>query len=185
MTYLSIRIVLGLLTLMALVIVPLTAGEERVLYEFRSGADGGNPQTALIIDDDGNLYGTTSSGGSGPCTDYNGNVVGCGTVFKLSPPSKPGDPWRKTLLYSFPEGCSCPNGGADPVALVWDKTGNLYGATGLLGAGHDGNIYQLTRPERPDGTWTYRLLYSFTGDRDASHPTGLALDKAVNLYGTS
>jgi len=52
-------------------------GTETVLHAFSRGRGGGRPTAGLIRDAAGNLYGTTSSGGVGPCNK------GCGTVFKL------------------------------------------------------------------------------------------------------
>jgi uncharacterized repeat protein (TIGR03803 family) len=54
------------------------------LHDFTGGSDGGHPVSNVVIDAHGNLYGTASRGGSGPCTStYNGN--GCGVVWKITP----------------------------------------------------------------------------------------------------
>jgi len=66
---------------------------ETVLYNFKGGADGAFPGSALVLDGTGNLYGTTESGGDS--TNCSG---GCGTVFKLTP-SPQG--WTETILYRF------------------------------------------------------------------------------------
>jgi len=55
-------------------------GSETVLHSFTGGADGAYPEGGLILDAEGNLYGTTTNGGSSAC---NGN--GCGTIFKFTP----------------------------------------------------------------------------------------------------
>ena len=59
-------------------------GKLAVLYNFTGGNDGAGPEGSLLRDEQGNLYGTTVGGG-GPC-QIEQTVVGCGTVFKLSPP---------------------------------------------------------------------------------------------------
>ena len=84
---------------------PATKGgawTETVLYIFKGHAqnDGATPEGGLVIDEAGNLYGTTGYGGSGPCLLL-GGAVGCGTVYELSPPAKQGNPWMETVLYSF------------------------------------------------------------------------------------
>ena len=57
----------------------------KVLHDFQpNGKDGTNSHSALVLGPDGNLYGTTYWGGTGTCT-YNGDLVGCGTVFKITP----------------------------------------------------------------------------------------------------
>src|SRR5579863_7996254 len=92
---------------------------ETVLYSFQAGSDGIYPNSNLVIDAAGNLYGTTLLGGAGDC---NGN--GCGTVFQLTPPADDG-PWTESLVYSFEGGTD----GAFPYGVIIDKSGNLYGAT--------------------------------------------------------
>jgi len=58
--------------------------KERVIYAFSGGAgDGQTPYGGLVIDSQGNLYGTTWSGGPGNC--YNG----CGTVYEITPAETP------------------------------------------------------------------------------------------------
>jgi len=144
-----------------------------VLYNFTGGADGANPQTGLILDAAGNLYGTTSAGGSS----------GEGTVFKLTPTVSG---WRFTRLYSF-SGTNG-NGPDGPPAVA--SNGIVYGATGAGGSHGDGVLFGLS----PSGTilpavfsnWTERLLYSFTGGSDGSQPGGgLVLDTSGNIYGTA
>ena len=101
-------------------------GKEKVLYSFTGGNDGANPQTDLITDTVGNLYGTASAGG----------VNNCGVVFKIKPNG------HETVLYTFkcrPDGFT-PNG-----ALVMDSAGNLYGTTYGGGAPNMGTVFKSRR----------------------------------------
>jgi uncharacterized repeat protein (TIGR03803 family) len=139
---------------------------ETVLYRFTGGADGGNPYSPVILDDAGNVYGTTQSGGS----------ANLGAVFKLSPS---GSGWTETVLYSF---AGIPDGSQPESGLLLDNAGNLYGTTADGGAGNSGTVFQLV----PSGSgWTENILYSF-GPLDGYAPFGgLILDSAGNLYGTT
>ncbi|MGA9642193.1 MAG: choice-of-anchor tandem repeat GloVer-containing protein [Terriglobales bacterium] len=103
------------------------------LYNF-SGADGENPNAGLAADAAGNLYGTTSSGGSDPGFS--------GTVFKLTPSvGKKGNVvWDCTTLYSFSGG---DDGGDVYSGLVMDAAGNLYGTTNDGGAYGQGVVYEV------------------------------------------
>jgi|HubBroStandDraft_4_1064222.scaffolds.fasta_scaffold17719_4 hypothetical protein len=170
------------------------AWTETVLYIFKGHAqnDGATPEGGLLIDEAGNLYGTTGYGGSGPCTLL-GGAVGCGTVYELSPPAKQGDPWTETVLYSF-------QGGKDGYVasgdLVFDKAGSLYGAT-LFGGGKGttcdslyggqcGTVFKLSPPKAKGGKWTEKVLHAFASGTDGANPNGgLALDSKSNIYGTS
>jgi uncharacterized repeat protein (TIGR03803 family) len=102
-------------------------GKETVVYAFQGSPDGGYPMGGVIRDGSGNLFGTTSVGGSGNCRDY----PGCGTIFKIDTNGK------ETVLYSFTGG----KDGAEPEdALVMDNAGNLYGTApygGDLSCGPD------------------------------------------------
>jgi uncharacterized repeat protein (TIGR03803 family) len=168
--------------------------KETVLYVFKGHAenDGATPEGGLVIDEAGNLYGVTGYGGDGSCTLL-GGAVGCGTVYELSPPAKQGDPWTETVLYSL-------KGGKDGYVaigdLVFDKAGNLYGAT-LFGGGKGttcdslyggqcGTVFELSPPKTTGGKWTERVLHSFAGGTDGADPTGgLVLNGKGAIYGTT
>jgi len=140
---------------------------ESVLYSF-SGSDGQSPESGLIFDSAGNLYGTT----------YAGGLSGVGTVFEMSPL---GGGWTEKVLYSFQGGSD----GAAPFAgLIFDPSGNLYGATSNGGQGGGGTVFKLTPS---GGSWTYSLIYSFAGNKyNYCGPLGtLVMDGVGNLYGTT
>lgn len=91
-------------------------GQEIVLYSFTGGTDGGAPFGVLVRDSEGNLFGTTNSGGD----LSTGFGFGVGVVFEVDASGK------ETVLHSFTGGAD----GANPVAgLVQDKKGHLYGVT--------------------------------------------------------
>ncbi|MGC2112751.1 MAG: choice-of-anchor tandem repeat GloVer-containing protein [Candidatus Korobacteraceae bacterium] len=136
------------------------------LYTFQGGSDGAWSVTSLLMDPIGNLYGTTSSGGSG----------GGGTVFELTP-SQGG--WVFNLIYSF----TGPNYVGSFGGLTMDAAGNLYGTTLGGGAFQQGSVFKLTHS---NGTWTYTALHDFTAGNDGRSPYGqLIFDAAGNLYGTA
>jgi uncharacterized repeat protein (TIGR03803 family) len=145
-----------------------------VLHSFNTnGKDGYNPYATLILDDAGNLYGTTSAGG----------VAGGGTVFELMP--KAGGRWTEVILHSF---LNNPRDGFDPItSLIFDSAGNLYGTT-REGGDSDcdcGAVFELT--PRAAGSWKEKVLYRFQGKgRGGIGPyAGLILDGADDLYGTT
>jgi uncharacterized repeat protein (TIGR03803 family) len=114
-------------------------GKETVLHSFcvqNNCTDGAAPFVGLVIDQKGNLYGTTYYGGANDHCDEGGG--GCGGVFKITPKGK------ETVLYSFCKQNGCTDG-ADPQAgLVFDQKGNLYGTTQYGGAHNDGVVFKLT-----------------------------------------
>lgn len=150
------------------------AGVETVLHSFQGQPDGGHPFGDLLLDSKGNLYGTTSDGGSGSCVWENGST-GCGTVFQISA----SDDYK--VLYNF---AGSPDGGSPMAALLRDAAGNLYGTTAqggnvVLGS-QLGTIFRVT----PSGQET--VLYRFTGGNDGQNPAStLVADPADNLYGTA
>jgi uncharacterized repeat protein (TIGR03803 family) len=151
-----------------------------VVYQFTGGQDGATPYAGLVLDEKGNLYGTTySGGGSTACFAPLYEQSGCGTVFELTANTRGG--WNRRVIQRFSGGVS----GANPVAgLTLDSAGNLYGTTSAGGAYGHGNVFELT--PNPDGTWTPHALHQFTGGKDGASPVaGLIFDSAGNLYGTT
>jgi uncharacterized repeat protein (TIGR03803 family) len=96
------------------------------LYSFATGT--GGSYAALTLGPDGNLYGTTSSGGQN----------GKGAVFQLT---SDGGSWTYTSLHDFTGGAdgSFPYG-----SVVFDAQGNLYGAAYSGGADNAGVVFQIT-----------------------------------------
>ena len=165
-----LAIFISVLLFILLFIGSAIAQTEKVLYSFRGGADGTNPSTGLVADAAGNLFGTTTDGGSGACTG------GCGIVYELKP--SPGGGWTETVIYSF----QGPDGAAPAAGLIFDQAGNLYGTTLSGGKYHDGTVFKLT-PFR--GAWTETVLHTFTNNDGAYPAASLIFDKAGNLYGTT
>jgi uncharacterized repeat protein (TIGR03803 family) len=154
---------------------------EAVLHAFRGGLEGAVPAAGVIVDKSGSLYGTTSEGGG------NANCsLGCGTVFKLAPPSS-GTAWPETILYRF-HGLS--DGQSPQANLILDSAGMLYGTTAAGGGsanctGGCGTVFKLTAPASGT-TWTETILHRFQGNDDGANPTaGLHMDSAGKLYGTT
>jgi uncharacterized repeat protein (TIGR03803 family) len=151
------------------------ASSGKIIYSFAGGADGAYPESDLILDASGNLYGTTFQGGA----------IGGGTVFELI---RTKDGWKHQVLYSF--GTSH-NDGAEPTAgLIFDSAGNLYGTTSGGGGSNCygsgcGTVFKLS--PNSHGGWTESILYSFTGSNgDGGNPnTDVVFDSKGNLYGTT
>ncbi len=114
-----------------------------MIYLFTAlNGDGAYPAAGVVLGKDGALYGTTTYGGSAtsnsPCV-YMGATPGCGTVFKLTPPTTPGGAWTETILHSF----TGQNGeGSIPGPLTLSANGVLYGPT-FSGGGGAGTIFAL------------------------------------------
>lgn len=145
------------------------------IYAF-SGPDGDTPQSGVVIGRDGNLYGTTSAGGT----------AGAGVVYRLQPPATACRaalcPWTETVLHSFAGNPDGSGPGYGPV--VFDQAGNIYGTTLGGGANYGGTVYELSPA---NGGWTEKVIYSFgNSDPDGKQPeAGVSFDTAGNLYGTT
>jgi uncharacterized repeat protein (TIGR03803 family) len=140
------------------------AGAESIVYSFGTGTlDGTNPDSLLILDGAGNLYGTTAFGGAHDL----------GAVFKISAAGK------ESVVYSFGSGGTdgVPNAG-----LILDGAGNLYGTTYGGGTNGNGTVFKITAAGKAS------TVYAFgpTGGADGMHPyAGLITDVAGNFYGTT
>ena len=155
---------------------PSIAGQpwtENILYVFQHDTDGAGPNATLARDGSGNLFGTTSTGGT---TDN-------GTVFELSPPATQGGAWTFTTLYNYLDF----DDGFNPNGVILDAAGNLYSETyGFPDT--QGNVFELTPPTFQGGEWTYTVLYTFNGAffGDGSLPRGnMVFDTQGNLYGAT
>jgi len=148
-------------------IPPSKTWTEKVIWNFSGDADGAAPQGGVIFDANGNLVGTAQGG-----------PTGLGTVFKLTPA---GDQWVESNIYNFRDA----EDGYLPIAgLLMDGAGNLYGSASDNGDGGGGTVFELT----PSGdTYTFKLLYSFTGKPlgECGPRATLTMDVAGNLYGTT
>lgn len=143
---------------------------ESVLYVFTGNADGGPLPSGVTFDAAGNMYGTSGYGGA---NNY-------GVVFEFT---RSGNSWTQSLLYSFKGG----NDGIGPGSLIVDPSGNhLLGITGGGGGGSAckngcGTVFELTRTS---SGWTETILHAFDNN-DGALPSGVTIDKAGNLYGTT
>jgi uncharacterized repeat protein (TIGR03803 family) len=145
------------------------AASFNVLYAFKGGSDGANPQGGVTADASGNLYGSTQSGGGAQaCT----NNQGCGTVFKIAPNR------TETVLYASQSWYDTVGTNAQ---LLLDNQGNLYGTTYFGGNAFRGSAYKLG----PNGALT--LLHSFAGGYDGQYPyAGLIMpNNKTTLYGAT
>jgi uncharacterized repeat protein (TIGR03803 family) len=167
-------------------LTPRSSGKwkETILHTFvgspTSGPDGAYPAGGLVFDSSGNLYGTTTQGGT----------YGQGTVFELAPTS--GGKWKETVIHEF---AGYPGDGATPAAsLIFDSAGNLYGTTEYGGSGGAcgdqytmitcGTVFELS--PGTGGPWTQKILYNFQGGPDGCAPVAsVILDSAGSVYGTT
>jgi uncharacterized repeat protein (TIGR03803 family) len=160
-------VLLATLLLLSLSAVrPAQAQTFTVLYAFRGRGDGRAPETAVIKDLDGSLYGTTLKGGR---FDY-------GIVFKLNINGK------ETILHSF--------GGTDGLwpsgALIRDAAGNVYGTTADGGTSKGGGCtFGCGTVFKLDKIGKETVIHRFTDQADGANPAGLVWDELGNLYGTT
>ncbi len=152
------------------VFVVTPSGTTTVLHDFTGGMDGGTLRSSVILDAQGNLYGTTLAGGG----------CGNGTVFELAPSGK------LTVLHSFrcmPSTVRTSDGRDPWAGLIFDNQSNLYGTTYYGGAYGWGTVFKVNPNKRQQ--WD-TALYNFTGGADGELPrAGLVLDGLGNLFGTT
>ena len=140
-----------------------TSGEQHVIYSFAGGNDGQYPQSGLVMDSQGNLYGTTYAGGQ----------FGNGTVFEVSPGGK------EAVLHNFAGG----KDGANPIGgLIMSADGKLYGTTFWGGEFGGGTAYEVVKGSGE------RVLQSFGAVGDGANPVAgltFGLKDKNALYGTT
>lgn len=140
------------------------------IVDFPGGGNGGEPLAPVIVDDQGNLYGTGSKGGNN-----------FGTVFELL---ANGGHWKGSMLYSFCSRNHCIDGITPTAGLVRDDSGVLYGTTSG-GELQDGQsvVFKLTHTKYG---WEEIVLHHFQGGSDGFNPQqSMILDGQGNLYGTT
>jgi len=139
---------------------------QSVIHSF-SGADGQGPGSAVTLDDHGNVFGTTPTGGTN----------GFGNIYELKR-SKTGA-WKFVELHPF----SGPDGAGGSAGRLLFTGKAFYGANTAGGEGDAGNIFEL---KRSHGAWKYSVLYSFPGAPGAGFPYGgLMRDARGSLFGTT
>jgi uncharacterized repeat protein (TIGR03803 family) len=155
-------------------LTPGTAWTETVLYAPVCCSGGGlYPDSQLTMDGSGNLYGANGAGG----------IIGGGNIFELSPPDTQGGEWTVTVLYTFCQLQDCTDGFEPAGGVVFDRAGNLYGATRGGGASSNGTVFELSQGD--GGQWMESVLYSFSASgQGGAFPSGnLTLDSEGNIYG--
>jgi uncharacterized repeat protein (TIGR03803 family) len=155
---------------------------DKILHNFGGGVDGFMPYGGVVLDAAGNLYGTTTWGGTGS------NCYECGIVFELVP--KADGTWSEKILHNFNGNGT--DGYQPEDGLILDAAGNLYGTT-TYGGGNSchegytcGTVFELTPQE--DGSWAEKIVHDFDGNGTDGYTPGtgrLTLDAAGNLYGTT
>ncbi|HTT82530.1 MAG TPA: choice-of-anchor tandem repeat GloVer-containing protein [Rhizomicrobium sp.] len=140
------------------------SGTEAVLHSFDGGSGGSDPNGGVTIDPSGDLYGTTTFGGSGDCRN------GCGVLYELATGG------TYSVLRTFNPG----KDGQWPVGtLLRDKKGNLFGVATGGGPNSAGTLYEYSAKGK------FAVLHAFAGS-DGVEPQGnLTEDKAGNLYGVT
>lgn len=146
------------------------APTESVLYSFTGSFDGGRPNGNVILDGSGNIFGTTLYGGS----------FRQGNVYELIPNS---NGYGEKVLYTFTGGA---DGGYPAAGLTIDSKGNLYGTAQMANSQFTGVVFKLSPPTASETTYTYSVLYSFSGGADGGFPNcSLLLTNTGALLGTT
>jgi uncharacterized repeat protein (TIGR03803 family) len=137
---------------------------DRILYT--NGDSETGEQGGMAADDQGNLYGT-----------------GVSSVFELTLSTG----WMEATLYSFTGGL---DGNNAQSGVVVDKSSALYGTTFWGGGGGVGNCADngcgtVFKLQKSDGEWQKSTVYRFRNEANGQGPTGVVLDSAGNIYGTT
>lgn len=182
----AINILCGAFGLAAIVLsmaLSVQAQTEKILHTFTGTIDGSMPNSGVIFDSAGNLYGATEAGGDpDSCLG-----TGCGVIYQLSPVDGRG--WQETMLFRFLSSAT----GAIPTGNVMlNSAGNLLGAVYAGGDAYAcyvgnidgcGMIFEMA-PNSPE--WQETILRDFNLGIGGGIPNGgLIADVSGNLYGTA
>jgi uncharacterized repeat protein (TIGR03803 family) len=158
--------------------------DEKVLYSFQGGTDGAAPAGGIVFDAQGNLYGTTTTGG----TTHIGcpPAKGCGTIYELSPTGN--GLWQETVLRRLSDAFG--EGASPASSLVFDAAGNLYGTTSMGGNnsvcnGYGcGSVFELMPPSSGKH-WRYKNLIDFNQTNGALPWGGVILSGSGTADGST
>lgn len=166
---------------------------ESLLYTFLGGADGGSPESPVILGPSGVLYGNTFWGGTPTACAVSSYPQGCGVVYQLAAPTGGGVPWVETVLHTFTG--SSPDGAHPYGNMGLNVSGVLFGTTFAGGINEDicfanayvgcGTIFSVKPPASPGGAWTKSNLTVFPGSPGGGSPNGLLLSTNGVMYGTT
>ena len=143
--------------------IPANSLVPQTFYSFTGSPDGSAPNAGVVFDSDGNMFGTTATGGAN----------GKGVVWEVVASTN-----TLTVIYSFTGGTD----GATPAGnLVINANGDLIGTTTAGGTFNDGTVWAI-----PSGTTTALGLHQFSGGADgAISYSGVTLDSRGNIYGVA
>ncbi len=147
--------------------------QKTLLHTFRLGTgDAAYPNLGdLTFDSAGNVYGATTSGGAGNCTEH-----GCGAVYEMT---RAGGSWAETVLYSF----QTDTGNTPYAGITFDSHGTAFGTNANGGLSSYGSVYQLIPG---GGTWTGMDIVNFPDRAGGRNPmAGLAFDSVGNVFGAT
>ena len=158
-------------------LVPPSGGQGtwtyQTLYGFQGGSDGAVPLAGVIADAKGNLYGTTSEGGT----------PNKGTVFELSPPGGGQTTWNESVIYTFQSGTG---DGTQPLgSLLLGESGALFGTTPFGGSSNNGTVFELVPPGAGQTVWSETIIHSFTGLGFSGPYGGVISGANGDLYGST
>jgi uncharacterized repeat protein (TIGR03803 family) len=150
-----------------------------VLYSFQGSPDGASPSGPVTLDDNGDIFGVTATGG-------NSNVTGCGnensygTVYELTPSA---GSYEESIIHRFNSKDGC-----DPLgAVVVDAAGRVFSAAHFGGQNYAGTVVALAPVYLNPAAAGYReaAVYSFGQAEQGDYPTGGIIESGGALYTTA
>lgn len=142
------------------------AWTEKIVHTFEGGLnDGMRPMAEVVLDKQGNVFGTTTGGGT-----HNQGIA-----YELSAPNN----YAETILYDF-KGIIA-NDASSPNGLIFDASGNLFGTSEVGGNGNNGTIFKLTHTSTG---WEEAVLHNFTPAEGTNSFVPMIFGADGHLYGS-